>query len=82
MIIRKMTATFGCLDGVVLELQDGLNVFTLPNERGKSTWAAFLTAMFYGVDTGQRAARGKLPDKLRYQPWNGKPMEGLVELVH
>ena len=80
MIIRRMTATFGCLDGAVLELQDGLNVFTLPNESGKSTWAAFLTAMFYGVDTGQRAAKGKLPDKTRYQPWNGKPMEGLLEL--
>lgn len=82
MKLLSMTATFGCLDGVRLDLTDGLNVLTLPNESGKSTWAAFLTAMLYGVDTTQRAARGKLPDKVRYQPWNGKPMEGIVELEH
>ena len=75
-----MTATFGCLDGAVLELQDGLNCIVLPNERGKSTWAAFLTAMFYGVDTSQRSVKGRIADKNRYQPWNGKPMSGTVEL--
>lgn len=80
MKILKMTATFGCLDGTVLELRDGLNCIVLPNERGKSTWAAFLTAMFYGVDTSQRSAKGKIPDKVRYQPWNGKAMSGTVEL--
>ena len=82
MKLLKLTATFGCLDGAELELRDGLNVFTLPNESGKSTWAAFLTAMFYGVDTAQRAGKGKLPDKHRYQPWNGKPMAGTMELEH
>ena len=71
MKILSMTATFGCLDGARLELTDGLNVLTLPNESGKSTWAAFLTAMLYGIDTSQRAAKGKLPDKVRWQPWNG-----------
>jgi len=78
--ILKMTATFGCLDGAVLEPGEGLNTFLMPNESGKSTWAAFLTAMFYGVETGQRAAKGRVPDKLRYQPWSGKPMSGTVEL--
>ena len=75
-----MKATFGCLDEAELVLQPGLNVLTFPNEHGKSTWAAFLLAMFYGVDTTQRAAKGKLPDKTRYQPWNGKEMTGLLEL--
>lgn len=82
MKLLKMTATFGCLDGAVLELKDGLNLLTLPNESGKSTWMAFLTAMFYGIDTTQRAAKGRLPDKIRYQPWNGKAMEGTLELEH
>lgn len=82
MKILSMTATFGCLDGARLELTGGLNVLTLPNESGKSTWAAFLTAMLYGIDTAQRAAKGKLPDKVRWQPWNGKPMEGILELEH
>ena len=82
MKIRSMTATFGCLDGETLCLQDGLTVLTLPNESGKSTWAAFITAMFYGVDTAQRASKGRLPEKSRYQPWNGKPMSGTMELEH
>lgn len=80
MKLRTLTATFGCLDQATLDLRDGLNVLVLPNEQGKSTWAAFLTAMFYGIDTSQRSSRGKLPDKVRYQPWSGKPMCGTVEL--
>ena len=82
MNILRMKATFGCLDEAELVLAPGLNALTLPNEHGKSTWAAFLMAMFYGVDTTQRAAKGKLPDKTRYQPWNGKEMAGLIELEH
>jgi len=82
MKLISMTATFGCLDGARLDLTDGLNVLVRPNESGKTTWAAFLTAMLYGIDTSQRAVKGKLPDKIRYQPWNGKPMEGVIELEH
>jgi len=80
--ILSMTATFGCLDGAVLRLEDGLNAIVLPNESGKSTWAAFLLAMFYGIDTAERSARGRMAVKTKYQPWNGKPMEGTVELEH
>ncbi len=80
MKILSMTATFGCLDGEKLTLNDGVNLLTLPNESGKSTWSAFLTAMFYGIDTTERASAGRIPAKIKYQPWNGKPMEGLLEL--
>lgn len=80
MKILRMKATFGCLDGAELILQPGVNEWTLPNGQGKSTWAAFFLAMFYGIDTSQRAAKGRLPEKLRYEPWSGKPMEGLLEL--
>lgn len=80
MKLLSMTATFGCLDGAKLNLHDGVNLLVLPNESGKSTWSAFLTAMFYGIDTTERAASGRIPAKRRYAPWNGKPMEGLLEL--
>ena len=79
MKIRKMTATFGCLDHAEVEFSDGVNVLVLPNESGKSTWAEFLTAMFYGLDP-RRSAKGRLSHKERFQPWNGKSMEGTVEL--
>lgn len=80
MKILEMTASFGCLDRQTLRLSDGVNVMTLPNESGKSTWTAFLVAMFYGIDTAQRAAKGRIPARLRYQPWSGAPMEGTLTL--
>ena len=82
MKILSMTATFGCLDGVTLSLSEGINLYALPNESGKSTWAAFVLAMFYGIDTSKRGSKGTLPEKTRYQPWNGKPMSGTLELEH
>ncbi len=80
MRIYSMTATFGKLDGVTLELKDGLNIITAPNEWGKSTWCAFLAAMFYGIDTRERSTKDQLADKERYQPWSGKPMAGRIRL--
>ena len=73
MIIKRMTASFGCLDGKTLELKPGLNVIAAPNESGKSTWCAFIRAMLYGVDSSERARSGHLPDKLKYAPWSGAP---------
>lgn len=80
MNILSMTATFGKLDRAELRLEPRLNVIHLPNEGGKSTWSAFLLAMFYGIDTSERASKDSLPDKMRYKPWSGAAMEGRMEL--
>ena len=80
MELRKLQASFGRLDGAELELHSGLNVIEAPNESGKSTWAAFLRAMLYGVSTSDRVRNGVLPDRMRYQPWSGAPMAGQAEL--
>ena len=80
MIIRKLTASFGKLSGDVLEFNDGLNVIYAPNESGKSTWCAFIRAMLYGIDTSERSKVGKVPDKTRYAPWSGAPMQGSMEV--
>ena len=82
MIIRRMKATFGTLAGEELKLGDGLNIIYAPNESGKSTWCAFLRTMLYGVDTAQRGRNGQLPDKTKYAPWSGAPMEGEIQLTH
>lgn len=82
MKLLRMTATFGRLEQETLSLIDGLNVLQMPNEAGKSTWAEFLLAMLYGVDTSERVKTGVLPVKTKYQPWSGKPMEGVIELTH
>lgn len=81
MKIIEMTATFGKLNRARLTLEDGLNVIHAPNEGGKSTWCAFLRAMFYGIPTRERDKKGVLAEKNRWQPWSGAPMEGEVRLV-
>jgi len=80
MKINKLTASFGKLENESLSFHDGLNVIYAPNESGKSTWCAFIRAMLYGVDSSERTKAGHLPDKLRYAPWSGAPMEGSMEL--
>ena len=78
MKINKLTASFGKLENESLSFHSGLNVIYAPNESGKSTWCAFIRAMLYGVDSAERARAGYLPDKLRYAPWSGAPMEGTM----
>ncbi|MBE6943320.1 MAG: hypothetical protein E7453_03545 [Ruminococcaceae bacterium] len=80
MIIYKMTATFGKLQNETLILNPGLNILARPNEWGKSTWSAFLVAMLYGVDTGEREKNGILPIKTKYAPWSGLPMSGTMDI--
>lgn len=76
-----MTASFGRLEQETLTLEAGMNVICAPNEWGKSTWSAFLVAMFYGIDPSQRNKKGVLADKNKFQPWNGMPMSGTLECV-
>ena len=57
MILKRLQASFGKLDGAVLTLQPGLNLLYAPNEGGKSTWCAFLLAMLYGIDASQRDSK-------------------------
>ena len=80
MKILSMTATFGKLNQQTLTLEDGLNVIHAPNEWGKSTWCAFITAMLYGIDTRQRNTEAQLSDKEHYAPWSGAPMAGRMEI--
>ncbi len=80
MKIYKMTATFGKLENKTLTLTPGLNIVQAPNEWGKSTWCAFLTAMLYGISTKEQTTKEKLAVKERYKPWSGLPMAGTMEL--
>lgn len=81
MILRKLQASFGRLDNAELTLEPGLNIIAAPNESGKSTWCAFTRAMLYGIDSSERARAGYLPEKQRYLPWSGAPMQGRMELT-
>lgn len=74
-----MTATFGQLQGRVLELREGLNILQSPNESGKSTWCAFLASMLYGINSRERDRAGFIADKNRYAPWSGTTMSGRLD---
>ena len=82
MIIRSMTARFGKLDNDVLHLQDGLNIISAPNERGKSTWCAFIRAMLYGIDTAQRQKAGSVTEKAAANPWSGLAPQGSMDIEY
>ena len=81
MKILSMTATFGKLSRQNLTLEPGLNIIDAPNEWGKSTWCAFVMAMLYGIDTGDRTKTGHLADKEHYAPWSGEPMSGSMQIL-
>lgn len=77
MQFRRLNATFGKLEHCTLSFSPGLNIVEAPNESGKSTLAAFLRTMLYGLKTNER---GTLADKNRYAPWSGSAMCGTLEL--
>jgi len=80
MIIKKLYASFGGLQNARLNLAPGLNIIEAPNERGKSTWCAFIRAMLFGINTAEREKEGFLPEKTKYRPWSGNAMEGAMEV--
>lgn len=80
MELKRLAASFGRLKEEELTLHPGLNIIEAPNESGKSTWAAFIRAMLYGIDSSARMKGGVLPDKKRYLPWSGASMAGFMEL--
>lgn len=79
MLIQRMSAAFGRLRNETLQFQDGLNIIEAPNETGKSTWCAFLTAMLYGINSRERDKAGFIADKNRYASWDGSSMSGRLE---
>lgn len=57
MYIEKLSITsFGRLNDFELELEPGVNIIEGENESGKSTIAAFIKFMFYGLPPKDRAA--------------------------
>ncbi|MCL2368576.1 MAG: AAA family ATPase, partial [Oscillospiraceae bacterium] len=76
----RLSASFGVLQNSRMKLEPGLIFITAPNERGKSTWCAFIRAMLYGINTSERNREGVLAEKTKYRPWDGAPMEGAMEI--
>lgn len=82
MRILSMTATFGKLNNETITFDPKLQVIERPNEWGKSTWCAFITAMLYGIESRQRTTGAVLADKERYSPWSGGSMTGSMDIEY
>ena len=65
---------FGRLHDLDISFDDGLNQICAENGAGKSTFSAFIRAMFYGFEgDGKRNLEN---ERKRYTPWQGGPFGG------
>ncbi len=70
---------FGKLQNFTYEFTEGLNVICAENGWGKSTFAAFLRAMFYGLPQASSRTKLEEAERRKYRPWNGGVMGGFLE---
>ena len=68
---------FGRLRNFDYRFEEGLNVICRENGWGKSTFSAFLRAMFYGF-SGSRRKKAEENERERYRPWQGGIYGGLL----
>lgn len=74
-LLNCQIENFGKLQNLELDFQDGLNVFLRENGFGKSTLAAFIRVMFYGL-SGERKAQDSDNERKKYRPWQGGSFGG------
>lgn len=73
MIMRLVSChieNFGKLHDYTVDFTEGANIICEENGWGKSTFAAFLRAMFYGLE-GERKRSIEENERKRYTPWQG-----------
>lgn len=79
-ILRLHIENFGRLKDLDMEFQEGLHIVRGENGWGKSTLAAFIKAMFYGLP-GTTKRSLKENERKRYQPWQGGAFGGSLEFA-
>lgn len=79
-ILRLHIENFGRLKDLDMEFQERLHIVRGDNGWGKSTLAAFIKAMFYGLP-GTTKRSLKENERKRYQPWQGGAFGGSLEFA-
>lgn len=69
---------FGKLSDLAMDFTEGMNVVDGPNGWGKSTLAAFMKAMFYGLDP-RKAPGAYDKERKMYAPWQGGVFGGQLD---
>ena len=67
-LLSCYVSSFGTLKDFSYDFKGGLNVVKEENGWGKSTFAAFIKAMFYGLDDAKRTLEEN--ERKRFAPWN------------
>ena len=75
---RCYIENFGKLQQFEYEFSEGLNVINKLNGWGKTTFATFIKAMFYGFDTSNKRAISE-NERRKYYPWQGGKFGGNLE---
>lgn len=76
-IIKCHIENFGKLSNYDKVFEDGLNTIKEENGFGKTTFANFIKAMFYGLDAKRTSKI--LIDRKKYMPWQGGIFGGNIE---
>lgn len=80
-LLRCHIEDFGVLSGFDQEFAEGLNVLCRENGFGKSTLAAFIKAMFYGLPKSRTRSLTE-NERKRYDPWQGGKYGGFLEFEY
>ena len=79
-LLNCQIENFGKLHALSLDFQDGLYVFLRENGFGKSTLAAFIRVMFYGL-SGERKTQDSDNERKKYRPWQGGSFGGSLSFA-
>ena len=77
-LLRCHIENFGKLSNYNHEFTDGLNVINQPNGYGKTSFASFIKAMFYGLESTAKRTTA-LTERKKYFPWQGGMFGGNIE---
>ena len=76
-LIKCHIENFGKLENFDYEFTEGLNTIKQENGFGKTTFASFIKAMFYGLEAKRNTKA--LIDRKKYEPWQGGSFGGNIE---
>lgn len=76
-LLRCHIENFGKLSDFDYKFEDGINMIKEENGFGKTTFASFIKAMFYGLEIKRNTKM--LIDRKKYQPWQGGAFGGNIE---
>lgn len=75
-LISLYIKQFGCLANCKMTFDKNLTIKFADNGKGKSTLAAFIKAMFYGLENATK--KDKFVDRKHYDPLNGDSFGGSI----